>query len=52
LARVPDGAIATPDGDEVDATRWFSREELTSPVVSDFALNTLRAIGWLNPVAH
>lgn len=33
LARVDDNVIAEPDGEEVDAVRWFAaRDELTAPM--------------------
>lgn len=43
----PQFRVIYPNGDRVDAAKWFARSELTSPDVGEFALNTFRAIGWL-----
>lgn len=45
-ARVIGDQTPVPDHDEVDAVRWFSRDELRAPDVSAFALHTFHAIGW------
>ena len=37
----------TPDGAEVDATRWFERHELAGPDVGSFAQATFAALGWI-----
>ncbi|WP_188893177.1 NUDIX domain-containing protein [Microlunatus endophyticus] len=50
-ARIVGDPTVVPDGDEVDAARWFSRSDLRAPTVGDFALNTFRSIGWLEGIA-
>jgi ADP-ribose pyrophosphatase YjhB (NUDIX family) len=50
-ARIVGDPTVVPDGDEVDAARWFSRGDLRAPTVGDFALNTFRSIGWLDGIS-
>lgn len=45
-ARVTDPDALRPDGDEVDAVRWFCREELDGPDIGSFARATFAALGW------
>lgn len=50
-ARVVGNGTPIPDGNEVDAAKWFSREELRAPLVGGFALSTFQAIRWLSKTA-
>lgn len=45
-ARVVGGELQ-PDGDETDAVKWFSRDELVGPELAPFTQATFRALGWL-----
>lgn len=47
-ARVVGNGTPIPDYDEVDAVKWFQRDELRAPLVGEFALNTFQAIDWLS----
>lgn len=50
-ARLAGNNRPAPDGDEVDAAKWCSRDELQAPLVGEFALITFQAIGRLGNTA-
>lgn len=46
-ARLTDPESLRPNGDEVDAVRWFRREELDGEDVGSFARATFATLGWV-----